>query len=366
MVSIHSSFASGDDDAVSEATAEIPGLITADAATELGRRLQASLSSRLEPSVLRSIRKQLGMSLARWADSLGVPRSTAASWESGNSICQGLAARVVQLQTGYQRAHLGLVDARLEADELWARNQAPFPTYRQMAFSFDPLQDVETEAFVRLMPTFAIPDFDHSFPLMEGLPAQAVARSRKGWRFTLPYETSQAPLYLWLLKQDLRFIGREWAWEHDPCAITRGHIDASYTVFGAAQACLFARALAQGQPDMADDTRVLLRLELGGVAGRHFVDGGNLESMGLPWAEDQPFAEASVPVRDILTKPLEVAIRLVVELAAHTNPELARRRALAHIVWRDWRIGRRSKHWSALAGSQGFRPEDVGNLTRCV
>jgi DNA-binding transcriptional regulator YiaG len=315
------------------------------------------LDDRIEGHVVRMLRQERGLSQEQFAEWIGIPggKSTVSGWEKGNSVCQGLAARVLQLQTGHQKMALALLEARLEADALWRRTGGtPYTVYRQMAFAFEPQPSIETAQFLTVLPRAQVcgQHPDSAFPLMDGPYAAAVTRSRNGWRFVVPIPAAEAPACLWLLKQDLRFVCRDMAWESTPSALTRGHIDASFTVLHAARACLFARKLARTEA-LQTDSQVLLRLDLGGVGGRHFVDRDSLGCRGFPWAEDLQFAELRVPLTELTADPLDVAIKLVSELAIHADPEVAAPQRLREICERDRKSGDRP-HWERLMGPEGL------------
>ena len=312
---------------------------------------------RLEPAILKSLREERGLNFQQWADLLGIPggRSTVHGWESGNSICQGVYARLVQLTTGYQKAALDLTKARVEVDGLWMRaGGTPYKVYRQMAFAFEPQPEVPLSRFLTLASRAQLTDPrpDNCFPLLDGPFEAAVARSRQGWRFVVPTSASEAPAYIWVLKPELSFVYREKAWEDTALAITRGDVDASYTVLHALQSILFALSVSKAEM-LPDDTVMILRLEVGGVTGRRFVDRDRPDCRGFSWAEESQVAELRVRFDE--GDPIEAAIELVSQLATPANPALAAPTTLRDICRRDSSSPDRGPHWQRLLQPAGLK-----------
>jgi hypothetical protein len=135
-----------------------------------------------------------------------------------------------------------------------------------------------------------------------------------------------------MLRRDLSFAYRAPIWEDNPQSATGGHIDIGYELLHAAFAALLMRRIAIPAPP---ELRFTFYLDLEGVRGRGLVDATQPRGPGEPartWAEDEARASLSVSAKDVEDKPLGIAIRLAIELAAQLGDGFATEQAMRQVL----------------------------------
>ena len=172
----------------------------------------------------------------------------------------------------------------------------------------------------------------HRFPVSverEGRPGRL---TKEGWSGTLPESSVLPPRFAWILRPDASFIHREVCFESShPARWPYGNLGMGQFLRVAAQALFFLRELYRFV-GVAESTVLSCWISVKGTRGRGFAwepfSGVFGQRPDFILDQDELEAGLAVPLLEVYSSPVDVAVSLTAELIGQASMELANDGAL--------------------------------------